>query len=799
MGDSRRATFWHFLLLCACASLVPPSSAHAQPFSPSFELSETVHVDEADSATRAHLERVKAYVADEQWDEAVETLRQVMETHGRKVVPAAPGRYVSVADYCHLQIAALPAEALELYRGRVDPLAGKWYADGIAAHDVGRLRQIVDQTFCSSWGDDALWALGEMALERGEHAAARGYWEALIQQPPTTLNAEHYRRAAEHGGLKPADFELLTKWYQRDTTIEPSLYRLVQSPPPNDDESAALVRIWTGLRLPATRLEYPGTTLPLAEIRARLTLVSILEGNLARAKGEVAAYTRAYPIAEGILAGRQANFSKGLAMLLAAAGKWPALARSDDWPTFAGNFSRLGVGERIKEIGPPVWKEPLELGDTISADVANNRAFSYRRVAEDASALLSYHPVVAGDLVLWSNSRYVFAFDLQTGKPAWPGDPTKPPGVIYDNETVESQPLRPHRGLGVPRFTLTVHEDRLYARLGSQVTSRSVEAFEYQLGHLVCLDLAAEGRLVWKLLPEADRWSFEGPPVVDGPNVYVAMRRSDVRPQAYVACLDAETGQQRWRTLVCSAETPGGGQNDEITHNLLTLNEGVLYLNTNLGAVAALEAHDGRVKWIRLYTRARKASSDGVDKRADHFYRDLNPCVYHQGLVYAAPSDSEWILAIDATTGQVAWDSRLPDDAIHLLGISQGMLLASGNKLWWLDATGGRVRAEWPGRSFGFGRGTIAGDQVLWTSRDALYTFDVAIAGATPAMRRAPVQLGSIYNATGGNLVVAKDRLLLATADKLYAFGVRTSNKSEISHLKSEIRNPKSETNSKSK
>jgi outer membrane protein assembly factor BamB len=259
--------------------------------------------------------------------------------------------------------------------------------------------------------------------------------------------------------------------------------------------------------------------------------------------------------------------------------------------------------------------------------------------------------------------------------------------------------------------------------------------------------------------------------VVDGANVYVAMRRSDVRPQSYIACLDAETGQQRWRTFICSAETPGGGQTDEITHNLLTLNEGTLYLNTNLGAVAAVSAAEGRVKWIRLYSRARKASVEGMDRRANHYYRDLNPCVYSQGLVYAAPSDSEWILAIDASTGQIAWESRLPEDAVHLLGVSHGMLMASGNKLWWLDAAGGKVRAQWPGSSPpGYGRGLISGKHVLWTSRDTLYWFNLEIpSGTVPTMFRAPLALATVFRAGGGNLVLADDRLLIATAEKLYA------------------------------
>ena len=50
---------------------------------------------------------------------------------------------------------------------------------------------------------------------------------------------------------------------------------------------------------------------------------------------------------------------------------------------------------------------------------------------------------------------------------------------------------------------------------------------------------------------------------------------------------------------------------EEMTHNLLTLDQGVLYANTNLGAVAAISRRDGHVLWISTYPRARRAGSSG--------------------------------------------------------------------------------------------------------------------------------------------------------------------------------------------
>src|SRR5581483_3275315 len=123
------------LILGWLLGLMATPAVHAQPFlglqNTPVELSDSVHLDEINSSTKTHLEQVRALVANEQWDEAIETLRRVMESHGGKVVAVSPRRYISVREYCHLQIAKLPAAALALYRDRVDPQAERWYAEGI--------------------------------------------------------------------------------------------------------------------------------------------------------------------------------------------------------------------------------------------------------------------------------------------------------------------------------------------------------------------------------------------------------------------------------------------------------------------------------------------------------------------------------------------------------------------------------------------------------------------------------------------------------------------------------------------
>lgn len=756
------------------SAILWPLPAAAQFFTGPIELSGAVDLDEADSEVRSNLERVREYTADGQWDEAVETLRRLMESGGSKMIGITPSRYVNLGEYCQVQIASLPAEGLALYRQRVDATAQSLYEQALAERDADRLGELVDSMLCSSWGDDALFALGEIELERAHYSAARRSWEALIELPAGRVPAPFFEAARKQPDLDVATADALDRWYVLDETAsESGVYQLHGQGLLSDAERRLLVEFWKASRLPGSRLSYPGSQLPLEEIRARLVLVSIREGSLPRARQELEAFKQQHPAAKGRLAGRTVDLAETLGAMIDTAESWPSIATADGWPTFAGNFSRNHTALRNLDLGPPAFK-PITLGEPLVADTANSRAFSLRRIGEDSQRLMSYHPIIVDDLVLLNNQSQVFAFDRRTGEPAWPGDPARPKGEVYADENARLATSRASRGLGVPRFTMTAHGDKLYAHLGSQVTSHPLESYEARTGgYLVCLDLSAQGRLVWKpdgrLLPDDDGWAFEGAPVVDGPNLYIAMRKSDVRPQAHVACFDTATGRRRWRTLVCSAETAGGGQISEITHNLLTLHEGTLYYNTNLGVVAALAARDGHVQWASLYPRATKAAPDGRDRRTAHYYRDLNPSVYYRGKLLVAPADSDRILALSAATGELLWDTQLPEDVVHLLGVGHGNLLASGDTLWWIDADGGKVLRRWPDTTpLGHGRGLLMGDQVIWPTNSALYVLDQRVS-ADGATQRAPILL-SERDATGGNLVTAGDLFLIASPDRLFAF-----------------------------
>lgn len=670
-----------------------------------YELSPAVQVDRADDNALRALQRINQHLADQQWAEAVDTLCQVMEQSGEKLFAITPQRFISLRDYCHLRLASLPPEALGLYRSRVDPQANRWYEEALPARDSGRLLRLLDQAFASSWGDNALNALAEIALESGDHAAARAFWEKMLP--------------FEQPGDVP--------------------------------------RTWLGV---------PDTELDLAGIRARLVLTSILEGSTSRARQELARLAKLHPNAKGRLGGEEVNYAAALAALLADSASWPEPRQQPDWPTFAGSPSRNQIAPRPPDVADVVWRAPLR-PVTYAGSRRLGPSAALGRVADDPSRPLSFHPVIVGDLVLVNVQVAILALDRRTGRPAWGN--ARP--VIYEDPYDEAvrQRYNPADSLGVPRFTLTVFHDRLYARLGPAWTARGGAGHgPVGPGYLVCLDLAAQGRLLWAIPPE-EGYAFEGSPVCDGKDVFVALRRSLIQPQIHVACYDAQTGQRRWQQFVCAADSPARGLWGEITHTLLTLHRDTLFCNTNLGAVAALAARDGRLLWVTTYPRALKGD---LQRPAAHLGRDLTPCLYDRGRLIVAPSDSPEIFALDAATGQPLWHTGPgAEEAIHLLGVAGDWLIASGGRLYWIalaDPEPGRIKRVWPEGPDrpGFGRGVLAGDCVLWPTRQRILVFDQLTGRLEKEIALVPRGL------TGGNLLVAEGQLLVATGTELVALGL---------------------------
>src|SRR3569623_398360 len=230
--------------------------------------------------------------------------------------------------------------------------------------------------------------------------------------------------------------------------------------------------------------------------------------------------------------------------------------------------------------------------------------------------------------------------------------------------------------------------------------------------------------------------------------------------QINAACFDSATGELRWNRKICA-----GPSGPALSQQLLTLGENALYYATDLGTVAALDPRDGALKWVVSYPR-HEEDEIRLDPWTAH--HGLIPCVFHEGRVYAAPADSNRILAIDAENGVLLWEREVDRQGKWLLGVGQNNLIASGDRLWFIDADTGRVVHIEGGRdpeSFGYGRGLLVENLVYWPLRDEIIVLDQR----TGRRAQPPISL-AVKQATGGNLAIVSGLLLIAEPTRLVAY-----------------------------
>ena len=438
-------------------------------------------------AERRLHDRAEQFAVDGQWEDAVEALMRLLESESSSVVALDDQLYISLPEYCHRVLAQFPPKSLARYRQLVDATAETWYRQGIENRDSELLQRVVDQYFCSTWGDDALWALGELALQRGDYQAARNAW----------------------------------------------------------------------LRMDA----YPDTDFSSASLQARLTLISIREEDWERAESELAELRADNPTAMGRLGGRDGVLAELLAGLLKQARQEPRRVDAQEVPIPKGACELL-------------WSQPLE------------------------NEKLTISPLVVDDRLIYQDATSVRSLKLADGEQVFQakGKVFRSPGLSPASLASSST-----ESLGQPHFTLTANDRFLFGVTTVPLGLRRKSNGSNAQSRLWSLDLQRDGALALDQPSEEAGVAFVGAPVAAGMQLFVPIRSHDQTARVGIACYDLSTGQRRWQRWLCQANTPATGWTNEIASNLLAYDSGILYANTNLGAIGAVRAADGQVLWLKTY------------------------------------------------------------------------------------------------------------------------------------------------------------------------------------------------------
>ncbi len=161
--------------------------------------------------------------------------------------------------------------------------------------------------------------------------------------------------------------------------------------------------------------------------------------------------------------------------------------------------------------------------------------------------------------------------------------------------------------------------------------------------------------------PDAFVNSFDvhGPVVVRGGVVYAAGSVTQGSINAYIAAFDQSNGELLWRTFVCLGQQDLTMFNRPFQEHVTSpplLHDGSIYMSTNLGVVACVDAWSGRMRWVTGYQQTvRQPSRSHVQNTLRPIHWTNQVPQMGDDVLVIAPLDSKVVLGLDPQTGRTSW------------------------------------------------------------------------------------------------------------------------------------------------
>jgi outer membrane protein assembly factor BamB len=603
-----------------------------------------------------------------EWHKAADVYQEILEKYQDRVVPtlmndkAQPIRYASVTVAVQERLSRWPNEGLAVYRARYEAAAANLLEQS-RRDDLAALNGVVSRYFVTDTARDAGRQLLELYLESGEFSAAGWLGDRLLQF---------------HPNLGP-------------------------------DQGAILLRTM---------------------------LAHHLDGN-ADAAGKYFEQIRTQHADEKMtLAGQTVNLAKFAAE---AISQKPPTARgdaSDSWVTVGGDMTRSLVSSASGQPGARVYKAAVP-GPTF---IGNNELVR-KQMAElweatrtsPTGVAINVMPVADRGQLFFQNGYRVFAISLESGValPGWQRThsgqragqywlSTSPQQTTYSVDQYASQQANLAR-----QFALSLTDDVVLAVMGMPDLRALATGNVTADGgtRLVCLERET-GRQRWIVNPRElpnelaniRNLSFSGSPLAVGDSVYVLARGSTGAgvEDCHLLCYEMSTGKFRWTSYIASSQ--GGLVNmgglaailnsGGISHPAFS--SGRVYVVTNLGAVAAVDAYSGVTSWLSLYDR-----DDSIRLTRDRMMNmwggwnqggllqnqnqpkswEFNAAIVREGRIFTLPADAQELLVFNAASGEI--ETRIPRNieigenshkVSMLLGVvGDRLLVASEDRLFCLN------------------------------------------------------------------------------------------------------------------
>lgn len=682
---------------------------------------------------------------------------------GFYAAPAEEGVYVPDSS------AALEALALaQRMAGR-----GQW-------DSAGSLMQEVLEKYADKVAPQRLDAQGKVEAYVGIAAAVHdriARWPAEGRQAyATRYEPEAHRRLAKAGRDWDKLHALVWRYLETSSGRAAAL-RLMDLRIERGDFHAA---IWLGDRLLAWT-----SAGDRGEILFRLGWAAHLAGQDEAAHGWLNELKKIAPPLRGTVRGKSVELAAALGQMLETPVSLSAHA-PEDWPLPGGSPDRGRLAPAVASIGQKLFAVPLPQPTS---------SMNRQEEAPPQEMRLGIMPVVVGNALYFQDGRRVYGLDLNSGLPlsGW--------ASTYAAQGARFELPAPAGGLSTGPMTVTVGPDAVFAVMGGGLNPLQPFGRQPREGsttRLVCLDRQT-GQERWTLSPEGLKMGaamksmeFSGNPIVAGDRVYVLGRGDSGNFEScYAICLDARSGERLWVRYIAGAATAGAvfrmesGEPSPVSYPALM--QGRLFVAGENGAVAALDATDGSVRWLSLYARRATERQERQRDTAQRLLRpwSANPVIAQGGQVFVLPSDGQDLMVFDAGSGREV--RRIPlsqlGEADTLLGIRGNWIILTGQRRAWAvnwkdyDPKAknlSRVIVKSADLSAVRGRGVVTADSVYVPTERQLKR--LSLAGDLAERGFMVVESHPAYDGVWGqgegpgNVVAAEDHLIVAGADQVSVY-----------------------------
>lgn len=218
--------------------------------------------------------------------------------------------------------------------------------------------------------------------------------------------------------------------------------------------------------------------------------------------------------------------------------------------------------------------------------------------------------------------------------------------------------------------------------------------------------IVTPGRKPWETDP--NKYRVKSDTVLANNALYLCYElfdREHSLSEFHLCKIDIPTGAFLWTTMLCSSPR----SSEAPLYHSLSCSQGTIYVATNAGMIAAVDANSGSIKWIHTYEplltdaketividSARPETYQGSSKGPKEYRLRKFPVMVWEGLVIVFPADNPMLLALDAADGKLRWKYDVDRQYNPLLeGIVNGRVILSMNGAAAVDAASGREIWRW--------------------------------------------------------------------------------------------------------